>query len=324
MFEKVELALTAAFKKEMPGGNVRIHIDASKKDIKVLRQMEVVEVVEDSETQITLEQAHETSKRHKIGSIVEYEHKTKTFGRMAAQSAKQVIIQGIREAERGMMIKEYEEKHGDIITAVVEKVDPPTGNLILNTGTSYATLLKGEQLPGDNYDVDSHIKVLVSEVRKDPSGPRSPLVTLTRTHANFVRRLMELEIPEISSGVVTITNIAREPGSRTKVAVDSEHEGLDPVGACIGNRGVRITQITNELNGEKIDVIRHSDNPAEFVRAALAPAAINEVIIADERSCRVVVDADQLSLAIGREGQNARLAARLTGYKIDIKTTRFD
>ncbi|MCL2213044.1 MAG: transcription termination factor NusA [Oscillospiraceae bacterium] len=321
LLEKVETALLTAFKKETDGGIARVHIDPEKKDIRVFRQMEVVEEVLDPLCQITLEDAHKISKRYKLGSIVEKEHKTKQFGRLSAQSAKQVIIQGIREAERGMMIQEYESKSENIITAVVQKVDPSTGNLVLDTGTSYATLLKAEQIPTDNFDVNDHIKVFITEVKKESRGP---LVTLSRTHPNFVKRLFELEIPEVESGLVTIENVVREAGSRTKVAVDCPDGSIDPVGACIGNRGMRINRIMDEMSGERVDVIRYSANPAEYIRAALSPASTIEVIIADERNSRVVVDPSHLSLAIGKEGQNVRLAAKLTGYKIDIKTDRYD
>ena len=229
-----------------------------------------------------------------------------------------MIIQGIREAERGMMIKEYEDKKGEIITAKVQRVDPITGNLSVDTGTSVATLLRSEQIPGEFYQVGDFIKLYVIEVRKDTT--KGPIVTLSRTHPGLVKRLFELEVPEIQDGTVIIHNITREAGSRTKIAVESRDENVDPVGACIGARGMRINNIVDELNGEKIDIIKFSEEPSEYIMASLSPAEVTNVIVDDERSCRVYVNADQLSLAIGKEGQNARLAARLTGYKIDIKT----
>ncbi|MBE6686580.1 MAG: transcription termination/antitermination protein NusA [Ruminococcaceae bacterium] len=317
MIERVEAALISAFKREESGNsNVRVVLDPVKKDVRVYKQMEIVEVVEDEATQITLEDAHKINKRYKLGAVAEIEMKTKNFRRLSAQTAKQVIIQGIREAERGMMIKEYESKREEIITATVQKIDPGTGNITLDTGTSYATLLKNEQIPGEEFNVGDHIKVFVMEVRKESRGP---LVNLSRTHPGMVKRLFELEVPEIQDGTVVIKNIIREAGSRTKMAVESRDPDVDPIGACIGNRGMRIAGIVDELRGEKIDIIKYSEDPGEFIRAALSPATVNEVIIDGERSARVTVDADQLSLAIGKEGQNARLAARLTGYKIDIK-----
>ena len=322
MLEKVEAALISAFKKEVGGSNVRVSIDQVKGDVKVYRQMLVVATVEDEVTEITPEQAKMYSRRHlSVGDTVDIELKTKNFGRLSAQIAKQVIIQGIREAERGIMIQQYENKKEDIITATVQKIDPQSGNVVVDTGTSYATLLKKEMLYNDNFNVGDHIKVFVTEVHKTDSG-RGPLVTLSRIHPHFVKRLFEREIPEIADGAVIIMNITREAGYRTKIAVMSREEGVDPIGSCIGSKGMRINNIMAELGSEKIDVIKYSEEPAEYIRAALSPATVEEVIIDGERSCRVIVAPEQLSLAIGREGQNARLAAKLTGFKIDIKTER--
>ena len=320
MIERVEAALNSAFKKEVGGSNVRVVIDAVKADVKVYKQLEIVAEVTDPVTQIGIDDIQKKSRRYKVGDIYEEEMKTKNFSRISAQTAKQVIIQGIREAERGIMIKEYEDKKEDIITAVVQKIDPTNGNVVVDTGTSYATLLKTEMLPSDNFKVGDHIKVFITEVRKETKGP---LVTLSRTHSHFVKRLFELEVPEIAEGVVVIKGISREAGYRTKIAVMSREEGVDAIGSCIGTRGMRINGIMKELGSEKVDVIKYSDDSAEYVKAALAPATVKEVFFDAERSCRVVVDADQLSLAIGKEGQNARLAARLTGCKIDIKTERY-
>ncbi len=317
MIERVEAALISAFKREESGNsNVRVVLDPVKKDVRVYKQMDIVEEVEDEATQLTLEQAHKISKRYKLGGVAEIEMKPKNFRRLSAQTAKQVIIQGIREAERGMMIKEYESKREEIITATVQKIDPTTGNITLDTGTSFATLLKSEQIPGETFNIGDHIKVFVMEVRKESRGP---LVNLSRTHPGMVKRLFELEVPEIQDGTVVIKGVIREAGSRTKMAVESRDADVDPIGACIGNRGMRIAGIVDELRGEKIDIIKYSDDPAEFIREALSPAEVRDVIIDGERSARVIVDSDQLSLAIGKEGQNARLAARLTGFKIDIK-----
>ena len=320
LMERVEAALVSAFKKEVGGSNVRVVMDPVKADVKVFKQMEIVDEVTDPVTQICITDITKKSRRYKVGDIYEEEMKTKNFGRISAQTAKQVIIQGIREAERGIMIKEYEDKKEDIITAVVQKIDPNTGNVVVDTGTSYATLLKTEMLPSDRFNVGDHIKVFITEVRKESKGP---LVTLSRTHSHFVKRLFELEVPEIAEGVVVIKGITREAGYRTKISVMSREEGVDAIGSCIGARGMRINGIMRELGNEKIDVIKYSEDIAEYVKAALSPATVNEVIFDGDRSCRVVVEADQLSLAIGKEGQNARLAARLTGCKIDIKTDRY-
>jgi len=318
MIERVEAALISAYRRDQGGNsNVRVVVDEEKKEVRVFQQKEIVEEVEDEDTQITLADAKKISKKYTLGGTAEIELKPKNFRRLSAQTAKQVIIQGIREAERGMMIKEYESKREEIITAVVQKVDPTTGNVTVDTGTSFATLLKGEQIPGEEFEPGDHVKVFVMEVRKESRGP---LVTLSRTHPGMVKRLFELEVPEIQDGTVVIRGVIREAGSRTKMAVESRDESVDPIGACIGNRGTRINGIVDELRGEKIDVIRYSDVPEEYIREALSPAEVERVTVDDERNARVIVRPDQLSLAIGKEGQNARLAARLTGYKIDIKT----
>ena len=319
MLERVEAALVSAFKRDQgANGNVKIVLDPEKRDVQMYRLYDVVEVVEDPETQLTVEEAKKVSRRYKLGAVAEVKLDTKNFRRLSAQTAKQVIIQGIREAERGMMIREYENKREEIITATVLRTDESTGNVTVDTGTSIATLIKSEQIPGDAFADGERIKVFVTEVKKESRGP---LVTLSRTHPGLVKRLFELEVPEIQDGTVVIKNVTREAGSRSKVAVYSTDESVDAVGACIGNRSMRINTIIGELGGEKIDIIKYSEAPEEFISAALSPANVNSVVIEDEKICRVYVDADQLSLAIGKEGQNARLAARLTGFKIDIKVS---
>lgn len=319
MLERVEAALISAYKRDKNGlDNARVEINRDKKSIKMFEQKTIVEEVTDPETEISLTDALHINRRYSIGGVCETELKPKNFRRLAAQTAKQVIIQGIREAERSMMLKEYESKNEEIITAVVDKIDPENGDVLVDTGTSKVFLKKAEQIPGEELSVGSHIKVFVTEVLKE--NTRGPLVSLSRTAPGLVKRLFELEIPEIHDGVVVIMSITREAGSRTKMAVMSRDPNVDPIGACIGNRGMRIQPIISELRGEKIDIIKYSEDPAEYIRAALSPAEVKEVILDSERSCRVVVAEDQLSLAIGKEGQNARLAARLTGYKIDIKT----
>ena len=317
MIERVEAALISAFKRDQGGNsNVRIAIDENKKDVRVFRCLDIVEQVEDPDTQISLEDAKKISRRNVLGGVCEIELKPKNFRRLSAQTAKQVIIQGIREAERGMMIKEYESKREEIITATVQKIDPTTGNVTVDTGTSYATLLKQEQIPGEEFEVGEHIRVFVMEVRKEQRGP---LVTISRTHPGLVKRLFELEVPEIQDGTVVIKGIVREAGSRTKMSVESRDENVDPVGSCIGNKGMRIADIVNELCGEKIDVVKYSEDASEYIASALSPATVKSVTVNEDRSARIIVDPEQLSLAIGKEGQNARLAARLTGYKVDIK-----
>ncbi len=318
MLEKIEAALLSAVKKEY-GANtlMRVVIDPVKEDVKVYQQKEVVEEVTNPQCEISLEDAKAISKRNTLGKMVETELKTKNFRRLSAAAAKSVIIQGIREGERKVMQDAYESKREEIITATVNKVDSVSGNVVLETDNGRAVLLKGEQIPGEYFYVDQKVKVFVMEVNKETRGP---LVTLSRIHPGLVRRMFELEVPEIQDGIVLVKGVAREAGSRTKIAVWSRDEDVDAVGACIGNHGMRISGIVEELGGEKIDIVKYSDVPEEFVAAALAPAEVKSVTFTAERACRVIVDADQLSLAIGKEGQNARLAARLTGMKIDIKS----
>ena len=317
MLEKIEAALLSAYHKEY-GANARVRIllDTEKDDIKVFKQMTVVEEVTDPENELTVEEAKSYNKRYKLGQEIEIKVKPENFRRLSAAAAKSVIIQAIREGSRKVMQDAYENQRNEIITATVLKVDPLNGNVVVDTGTGRAVLLKTEQIPGEEFYPDDRIKVFVMEVNKESRGP---LVTLSRSHAGLVRRLFELQIPEITDGVVIIKGVSREAGVRSKVAVCSRDGDVDPIGACIGNRGMRIAGIVDELRGEKIDIIPYSENPEEYIAAALAPAKVLSVEITGERTCRVLVDPDQLSLAIGREGLNARLAARLTGYKIDIK-----
>ena len=320
MLPKIEAALAKACQKEIgPTTVIRVQIDPVKQDMKVYQQRTVVPdgTVEDHYTQISLSDAKSLSRRHKLGGVVETELKTKNFRRLSANQGKQMIVQAIRDAIRERQTREYEEKREEIITATVDKIDTQNENIILYTGTGYATLLKSEQIPGEHHEVGDRIKVFVSEVRSGEM--RGPLVTLSRVHPNFVKRLFELEIPEIADGTVLICGISREAGSRTKIAVESRDENVDAIGACIGKNGMRLSSILSELGDEKIDIIKYSENPTEYVREALSPAKVLSVELEGERICRVTVAADQLSLAIGKEGQNAKLAARLTGYKIDIK-----
>ena len=320
MIERIEAALLSAYRKENAGNeNARVKLDPLKQDVKLYKQLTVVEEVIDPMTEISLEDARMKSKRYKPGDIYEIELKTKTFGRIAAQAAKQVIIQGIREAERGNMIREYEEKKEEAVTAVVVRVDPTTGNATLEIGKNEMVLFRNEQIPGENLQVGDRIKVFITEIKKETRGPS---IVLSRIHQGLISRLFELEVPEIKDGTVEIVRVAREAGSRTKIAVRSNDEKVDAIGSCIGPKGARKNNVTNELCGEKIDIIPYSDDIEQFISAALAPATVDSVTkTADsDRSFRVLVDDDQLSLAIGKEGQNARLAAKLTGCKIDIKS----
>ena len=332
MIEKVEAALATACRRELGTTNITVVVDAEKQDVKVYRKYKIVAVVEDPQTEITKDQIEELeinmkaqgkklktrSRKRSIGADYEYELQTKEFRRLSAQNAKQVIIQAIREAERSYQAKEYEDKRGEMLSAIVTKVEDSTGNVVVDTGISQAVLLKAEQIPGEELKVDDRIKVFATQV--GAAGEKGPLVSLTRIHPNLVKRLFETEVPEMAEGTVIIKSISREAGSRTKIAVYSRDAEVDAVGSCIGNRGARIGAVVEELKGEKIDVIPYSDDICEYVKASLSPATVKSVTLEGERQARVIVSADQLSLAIGKMGQNARLAARLTGCKIDIKS----
>ena len=275
----------------------------------------------DPATELPVEEAKKSSAKYEIGDVVNIPVDKMEFGRIAAGNGKQVIIQGLREAERGMVYDEFNSKQHEILTGVVTRIDPRNGNVSLRIGTgtesTEALLMSGEQVPGEILTEGMHVKVYVVEVRRSTRGPQ---ILISRTHPGLVKRLFELEVPEIYDGTVEVKSIAREAGSRTKMAVWSNDENVDPIGACVGPKGQRVGNIVEELRGEKIDIIKYSEDPAVFIAAALAPADVVDVWMADEgKACRVLVPDDQLSLAIGKEGQNARLAARLTGYKIDIK-----
>jgi N utilization substance protein A len=317
MIEKIEQALTSAFKKEYgPTALMRVDMDMTKKKIKAYLQKEVVEVVEDPVCQISLEEAKTISKKYKLGMMVEKEVKTDAFRRTSAAAAKSVIIQGIREGKRQAMQEAYENKKEEIITVTVGKIDRENGDVMLELDQGTNWLPYAEQIPGEHLTVGQKIKVFLTEINHEAKGP---VISLSRIHPKLVWRLYELEVPEIQDGIVIIRGVSREAGSRSKIAVYSRDPDVDAVGACIGNRNMRIDSIISELNGEKIDIVKYSETPEEYIAAALAPATVNSVTMVAERACRVTVDPDQLSLAIGREGQNVRLAARLTGYKIDIK-----
>jgi N utilization substance protein A len=324
MLEKITQALTSAYKRdhEGVGDNLVVLTDEEKGTVRMVIRRDVVEEVDNPNTEISLEDAKRYLPTVQLGDVVSSEIKTRNFGRIAAQTARQVIIQGIREAERSMVYDEFTSKNQEILTGVVHRVDPNTGALFLRLGsgseTTEALLTAGEQVPGEHYVEGDRLKVYVVDVRRSAKGPQ---VLISRTHYGLVKRLFEMEVPEIYDGVVEIKSIAREAGSRTKMAVASNDPAVDPIGACVGNRGARVTTIVNELKGEKVDIIKYSDDPETYIASALSPADVVSVTVLDEgKSCRVVVPDDQLSLAIGKEGQNARLAAKLTGYKIDIKS----
>ena len=323
MFEKIQQAMLAAFRKDNPeyGENVEVVLDEDKKRIELVINKTVVEEVWDPTAELDLDSAHKLSKRAKPGDVVQIPVETKKFGRIAAQAAKQVIIQGIREAERGMIYDEFNSKQHEILTGEVSRIEPRTGSVSIkissNSEFTEAMLSPAERIKGEELHEGDRIKVYVVEVRKSTRGPQ---VLISRTHPGLVKRLFELEVPEIFDGTVEIKSIAREAGSRTKMAVWSADAAVDPIGACVGPKGGRVASIVQELGGEKIDIVRYSEVPEEFIAAALAPAEVMSVVLLDEgKSCRVTVPDGQLSLAIGKEGQNARLAAKLTGYKIDIK-----
>ena len=325
MTDRLKQALTNAYRKDrednrdLPAENVVV--DLSEKGLFMYQIKTVVEEVEDPTIEITLDAAKVMNPKVQIGENVSFPIDIQKFGRIAAQTAKQVVIQGIREAERGAMFESYSSKAQEMLTATVQRADP-SGDLFLrltqNGEQTDAVLRVSEQIPGETWYAGDLIRVYVLDVRRSERGP---MVHVSRTHPNLVRRLFELETPEIADGQVEIRNIAREPGSRTKIAVRAAMEGVDPVGACVGPRGGRVAAIVEELHGEKIDIVVFSEDPCEYVRAALSPAEVVSVTLLPDqkKACSVIVPDGQLSLAIGKEGQNARLAARLTGCKIDIK-----
>ena len=320
MVDRITQALVAAYKKDMDVYTDNVFVELDEKNLKMYAQKEVVEEVENPATQIQLDAAKKISRRAKVGDVVDVVVQTKNFGRIAAQTAKQVIIQGIREAERGMVFESFSSKEHEILTGTVLRIEP-SGDMTIRIGQGTdktdALLPVGEQVRGEDFVEGDLIRVYVLEVRRSNRGPQ---VHVSRTHPALVKRLFELEVPEIESGAVEIRSIAREPGSRTKLAVYATEENVDPVGACVGARGARVGAVVDELQGEKMDIVVWSEDVCEFVASALSPSDVISVTrLADGKSCRVVVPDDQLSLAIGKEGQNARLAARLTGCKIDIK-----
>lgn len=318
LLEAIETALVTAYKKNFDSlENVRIEMDRQTGATRVFSFKEVVEVVEDPELQISLEEAVNIAKKYKIGDNVENEIVPKNFGRIAAQTAKQVIVQKLREAERNILFTEFNERKGEIVTGLVQKSD--NNLVVLDLGKLEGVMPIKEQIPTEIYKVNDKVKGYVLNVERGEKG--APQVIVSRSHPDFVRKLLEFEIPEIYEGLIEIKSVSRDPGYRSKVAVYSPNENIDPVGSCVGQKGVRIQNVINELNGEKIDVIEWDQDPAIFISSALLPARIMAVDIKEnDRFAQVIVPDDQLSLAIGKAGQNARLAAKLTNWKIDIKS----
>jgi N utilization substance protein A len=318
LIETIERALASAYKKNYKsGGSIRVQIEPAKGiAFKVFCDRTVVDHEPEEIGEITLEEAHETHPEAQIGDVLTDEVTPADFGRIAAQTAKQVVVQSIREVERERIFAEFAEREGEVVTGVVQRREQRS--VVINIGKSEALLPPSEQVRGEPYRFNDRIKVYLLEVRRTPKGPQ---VIVSRTHPTLIRRLFELEVPEIEDGTVVIKSVAREPGARTKIAVSSRDEKVDPVGACVGHRGSRVQAVVNELYGEKIDIVRWKEPLAKFVEESLSPAKVGHISISeDEKSALVIVPDNQLSLAIGKEGQNVRLAARLTGLKIDIRS----
>lgn len=318
LLESLESALVMAYKRNFDSAeNVKITMDNNTGEVHVYAVKEVVETVEDDKLQILLEDAKKISKKLEVGDTVDIEIVPKNFGRIAAGTAKQVIVQKIREAEREILYAEFNERKGEIVTGLVQKNDGSA--VILDLGKLEGIMPIKEQIPTEKYRVNDKIKAYVVDVEKGTKG--NPHVMVSRSHPDFIRKLFEFEIPEIYEGLIEIKSVSRDPGYRAKVAVYSTNENIDPVGSCVGQKGIRIQNIINELSGEKIDVIEWDENPSTFIAAALLPAKVMAVDIKEEEKfAQVIVPDDQLSLAIGKSGQNARLAAKLTNWKIDIKS----
>jgi len=317
LMEAIEAALISAYKKNFGSlQNVRVHIERASGEIKVFARKTVVEEVTDSRAEVTLAEAWKVDPKYELGDVVEYEVTPRDFGRIAAQTAKQVVVQRIREAERGLIYDEYINREGDIVTGVVQRIEQK--NVFIDLGKAEAVLGPQEQIPNEAYHHNDRVKTYIVEVKKTTKGPQ---IVVSRTHPGLLKRLFELEVPEIFDGVVEIKAVAREAGARSKIAVYSKDENVDPVGACVGPKGMRVQTVVTELKGEKIDIVKWSQEPENFVANALSPAKVVSVQVREnEKMAQVVVPDYQLSLAIGKEGQNARLAAKLTGWKIDIKS----
>ncbi len=315
VLDALESALISAYKKHFGAvQDIGVVFDEESDAIRIIARKTVVDEVEDRETQISLDEAKVINEKYALGDIVEKEVTPASFGRIAAQTARQVILQRIHEAEREKMVNEYSDRENDIATGVVRRIEKR--NVLLEIEDTESVLMPNEQVRNDRYAVGEHYKVFVVEVANSVKGVH---LIVSRSHPGLVRRLFELEVPEIGQGIIEVKALSREAGSRSKIAVHSTNENVDPVGTCIGPKGMRVQNVIDELRGEKIDIIKYSENPAEYVANSLSPAEVLSIDVdEDKKMCSVVVPEDQLSLAIGREGQNVRLAARLTGWKIDI------
>ena len=318
MLDKIKKAISTACKNNYGNEDVDIDVDREKGVFNVYLRKEIVDEGEDPNRQYLLDKAKQVDPTACVGRFVRIKLDTKQFGRVAAQTARNIIRQGIRDSERGQMMEEFQSKHQELVSGLVERIDPRTGAISLRLGKAEAVLPKNEQIGGENVKEGDYIKVYVVDVRETEKGPKA---IISRTHPDLVKRMFETEVPEIYDGTVEIKAVSREAGSRTKLAVMSNDPAVDAVGACIGARGSRVSEIVDELGGEKIDIVEYSEEPKQFIAAALSPANVLSVELAEDgsRSCRVTVPDNQLSLAIGNKGQNARLAAKLTGWKIDIK-----
>lgn len=316
--EALEAALTSAYKKNFgEGKSASVKLVPEKNTIKVYAYKTIVETVEDPDKEISLEDAKLIKKSYKLGDIVQEEVTPKEFGRIAAQTARQVVMQRLREAERNNTMSELNDKEGELVTGIARRFDGKNFYFDIGAQSTEGVLGERDQIPGEKVEIGSRLKLFVRKIKDDFRGPQ---VQVTRANAGFVEKLFELEVPEISSGEVKIKSIVREAGYRTKMAVYADNDNIDPIGACVGNKGMRVNVIVDELNGEKIDIIPYSDIPEEYIAAALSPARVLSVSIDDlTKSAKVVVPQDKLSLAIGKSGQNVRLAAKLTGWKIDVK-----
>ena len=317
LFDAIEAALISAYKRNFGSAqNVRVSLDRTTGEIHVFARKNVVEDTQDTRLEISLEDAKKLDVRYEIDDVVELEVTPKNFGRIAAQTAKQVVVQRIREAERGIIYEEFSNRESDIVTGIVQRIEQK--NVYIDLGKAEAILAPSEQIPGEAYRHGDRVKTYIVEVKKTTKGPQ---ILVSRTHPGLLKRLFELEVPEIHDGIVEIKSVTREPGLRSKISVHSRDEDVDPVGACVGHKGMRVQTIVNELRGEKIDIVKWNVDPAKYIANALSPAKVVSVEVNEiEKVSKVVVPDYQLSLAIGKEGQNARLAAKLTGWKIDIKS----
>lgn len=319
MLESIEAALITAYKRnyDSQSDNVKITMNAETGEVHVYAEKTVVETVEDDNLEINIQDAQKINKKLSVGDTAQVEIIPRDFGRIAAQTAKQVIIQKIREASRNVLFDEFSDRKGEIVSGLIQKADG--GIVVVDLGKLEGVMPLKEQIPTEKYKVNDKIRAYIVNVERGVKG--APQVIISRSNADFVRKLFELEIPEIYEGVIEIKSVSRDPGSRSKVAVYSPNENIDPVGSCVGQKGIRIQNIINELNGEKIDVIEWNADPSIYISAALLPAQVLAVDINDEEKfAQVIVPDDQLSLAIGKSGQNVRLAAKLTNWKIDIKS----